>query len=111
MASPTAVEGGLSADVGASDRSSMSAIALDARGGVALAQVLEHERGRVDGGQRVGDAFAGDVVGRPVDRLEQRRTGTGRVEVGRGGEADASGTAPARSVRMSPNRLSVTITS
>ena len=44
----------------------------------------------MDGGQRVGDALAGDVVGGAVHRLEERRPGAGRVEVGRGGEADAA---------------------
>ena len=61
----------------------------DPLGRVALTQVLEHEGGGVDGGQRVGDPLARDVVGRAVHRLEQRRPGAGRVQVGRGGEADA----------------------
>ena len=53
--------------------------------------MLEHQRGRADGGQRVGRAGAGDVVGGAVHRLEQRRAGAGRVQVGRGGEADPAG--------------------
>ena len=58
-------------------------------GGVVVTEVLEHEGGGVDGGQGVGDPLAGDVVGRPVHRLEQRRSGPVRVQVGRGGEPDA----------------------
>ena len=54
---------------------------------------------------------AGDVVGGAVDGLEQRRAGAGRVQVGRRREPDPPATAPARSVRMSPKRLSVTMTS
>ena len=45
----------------------------------------------MDGGQRVGDALARDVVGRAVHRLEQRRAGARRVQVRRRGEADAAG--------------------
>src|SRR5271155_2576029 len=53
--------------------------------------MLEHERGGVDGGQRVGDALARNVVGGTVHGLEEGGAGTRRVEVGRGREADAAG--------------------
>ena len=81
MASPTAVVDSCSLEVGRSgfDMASVWAATRlhDAVGGVALAEVLEHERGRVDGGQRVGDALARDVVGGAVHRLEQRRARSG----------------------------------
>ncbi len=41
--------------------------------GVGVAQMLEHERPGPDLADRIGDALAGDVGRRAVDRLEQRR--------------------------------------
>src|SRR5437763_3811099 len=55
----------------------------DAGGGVGLTQVVEHERGRQDGGDRVGPAGAGDVRGRAVHGLEERGAGAGGVGVRR----------------------------
>ncbi len=43
---------------------------LDAPGGVALADVLQHHRRRTQQRDRVGQPFAGDVRGAAVDRLE-----------------------------------------
>src|SRR5580658_5125579 len=43
----------------------------DARRGIVLTEMLEHERGGVDGGERIGDALARDVVGRSVHGLEE----------------------------------------
>ena len=37
-----------------------------------LAQMLQHHRAGPEGADRVGDALAGDVEGRAVDRLEHR---------------------------------------
>ena len=39
-------------------------------GGGFLAEVFEHHRAGPEGGDRVGDALAGDVEGAAVDRLE-----------------------------------------
>src|SRR5207302_2260088 len=63
----------------------------DAGGGGGLAQEVEHHGHRAHGGHRVGRAGAGDVGGRPVHGLEERRPGAIGVEVGRGGAADAAG--------------------
>ena len=54
-------------------------------------------------------AGADDVGRRAVDRLEHRHAV--RVQVGGGARPIPPETAPPRSVRMSPKRLSVTITS
>src|SRR5579871_2197853 len=65
---------------------------VDAGGGIAGAKELEHEGDRGDGRQRVGPVLAGlrfADAARPMP----------------------PDTAPPRSVRMSPNRLSVTMTS
>ena len=59
------------------------------RGG--LAEELEHHRRGDDRGPRVGLPLPGDVGRRAVHRLEHRRPGAGRVEVGRRGPADAAG--------------------
>src|SRR3954453_11912764 len=62
----------------------------DAGGGIALAEELEHERGRPYRGDRVGPARADDVGRRAVDGLEQGRTGAGRVEVAGGSQPDTA---------------------
>src|SRR6266511_5065221 len=63
--------------------------------GLALAEMVEHQAGREQRGDGVGPAGAGDVRGRAVDRLEQRRSGGPRVEVRarRGAEATGDGRA------------------
>ena len=61
------------------------------RRGVGFAEVLEHHHGAQDGGHGIRRPGPDDVGGRAVHRLEQRRTGAGGVEVGRGGHADAAG--------------------
>ena len=90
MASPTAVVDSCADGVCRHGVGLLRERLEDSLRGVVLAQMLEHERGRVDGGQRVGDPLAGDVVRRAVDRLEERRARASRVEVGGGGEADAA---------------------
>ena len=60
-------------------------------GGRGLAQIVQHEGGRADGGGRIGPAGTGDVMRGAVHRLEQGRAGARRVEVGRGGVADPPG--------------------
>ena len=57
-----------------------------------------------------GLALPGDVGRGAVDRLDMAAPSV-RVDVRRGREADAAGDRGGRSVRMSPNRLSVTMTS
>ena len=64
---------------------------LDAGRGVRLAEELAHHRGRDDRRTRIGGAGARDVGRRAVHRLEQRRAGAGRIEVGRRGASDAAG--------------------
>src|SRR5262249_62142967 len=54
-------------------------------------EVVEQHAGREDGGQRVGDALAGDVGGGAVDRFEHAGVGPLRVDVGAGGHAHAAG--------------------
>ena len=73
----------------------------------------QQHRGAEDGGERVGDALAGDVGRRAVDRLVEAAARGPAVA-----EASADGSIPiepasieASSVRMSPNMFSVTITS
>ena len=76
-----------------------------------MAEVVEEERAGEDRGGRVGLLLAGDVGGGAVDRLEHG----GRRPVGVTLPEAASPIPPvmaaARSVMMSPKRLSVTITS
>ena len=79
---------------------------------VGLAEVVEHQRAGPDRADRVGDALAGDVGRRAVDRLEHRRVLARRVEVARRApRRGCPSTAAPRSVRMSPNRFDATITS
>ena len=78
---------------------------------VAVAQEVEHHRARPDHGDRVGDALAGDVRRRTMHRLEQRREGAIRIEVGRRAMPMVPVHAGPRSERMSPNRLEATTTS
>ena len=63
----------------------------DRRRGLALAEMLQHHRGRPDLPDRVGDALAGDVRGRAVHRLEQRREVALRVDVAGRRDADGAG--------------------
>src|SRR5438067_7531940 len=53
----------------------------DARRRARLAEMLEHERAGPERRDRVGDAFAGDVERRAVDRLEHRRELALRIEI------------------------------
>ena len=57
---------------------------------VALPEVIEHQRAGPDRGDRIGDALAGDVGRRAVDRLEHRRVRPLRVDVGAGRDAEAA---------------------
>ena len=65
---------------------------------------------REDGGERVGDALAGDVGRRAVDRLEDARAAV-RRGCAEGSMPSEPVSIAASSVRMSPNMFSVTITS
>ena len=65
--------------------------AHDRGGGVRLAEMLEHHRRRPDLADRVGDALAGDVGRRAVDRLEQRRDRAIGVDVAARRDADRAG--------------------
>ena len=76
-----------------------------------LAEEVEHHGGRQDRGDRVGLPLTGDVGGRAVDGLEHRRAGAGGLRLPQAASPMPPDTAPPRSVRMSPKRLSVTITS
>ena len=51
-------------------------------GGGLLPEVLQHHGGRPEGADRVGDALAGYVESRTVDRLEHRWEFALRIEVG-----------------------------
>ena len=64
---------------------------LDAGGVVGAAQVVEQQRHGGDGGGGVSHPETGDVGRRAVHGLEHRRELTGRVDVARGGQADAAG--------------------
>ena len=96
---------------GATQAGGFGAGLADAVGRVALAEVVEHEGGGQDRRDGVGRALAGDVGAEPW-------TGSnidGPVRAGFRLPLDANpippDTAPPRSVRMSPKRLSVTTTS
>src|SRR5881628_2957430 len=58
---------------------------FDRTAGIALAEVLEHQRDGADGSDRARDAFAGVLRGRSVDGFEHRNAT--RVDVPRGGDA------------------------
>ena len=60
-------------------------------GGLGLAEMLEHLRGGPERGDRVGDALAGDVEGRAVDRLEHRREAALGIDIGGRRDAEAAG--------------------
>src|SRR5262245_50978701 len=64
---------------------------VDLRGSLGVAEVVQHERDRADGGGGVGDLLARDVGRRAVDRLEHRRRRTVRVHVAGRSQADATG--------------------
>src|SRR5690606_11945596 len=64
-----------------------------AGGGIVLAEVVEHLRGAQQQRAGVGHALAGDVRGRAVDRLEDRRVG---ADVGARGQAEAADQAGAQ---------------
>src|SRR5262249_27494199 len=53
--------------------------------------MIEHQACGEDGADGVGDAFAGDVGGGAVDRLEHAGMGAFGVEVGAGGQPEAAG--------------------
>ena len=72
-------------------RGGLGAGLADAVGRVALAEVVEHEGRRQDGGDRVGLVLPGDVGRRAVDGLEHRRAGAGGVQVAARGEPDPPG--------------------
>ena len=63
----------------------------DPGGGIALAEVVEHEGRRQDGSDGVGLALPGDVGRRAVDGLEHGGAGAGGVQVGARGEPDPPG--------------------
>src|ERR1039458_3592704 len=72
---------------------------VDSGGGVGLAEEIEHEAGRTDGSQRVGDILPRDVVRGPMYGLEHRRSGASRVEVRRCRKADPSAHRPGQVAR------------
>ena len=80
------------------------------RGGL-LAQMLEHHCPGPEGGDRVGDALAGDVERRAVDRLEHRGRGALGVEVGGGCDPKRARQCGGEIGRMSACRLVATIVS
>jgi hypothetical protein len=53
--------------------------------------MVEHQRARPEGGDRVGDAPPRDVEGRAVDRLEHRGKAAARIEIGGRRDAQAAG--------------------
>ena len=73
--------------------------------------MIQQQTHRQDGRGRVGDALAGDVGRGAVDRLEHRGNVLSGLMLPLAASPMPPVTAAARSVRMSPNRLSVTITS
>src|SRR5215831_5296398 len=75
------------------------------------AEVLTQHRRRQDRGGRVSLLLARDVGGAAVHRLEHAGRGPLRVDVAAAASPMPPATAAPRSVRMSPKRLSVTITS
>ena len=90
---PLEAGGDLVADLGggAGEAGDLGAGLAHTGGGVALAEVVEHEGRREDGGDGVGLVLPGDVGRRAVDRLEHGRTGAGGVQVGARGEPDPPG--------------------
>ena len=53
--------------------------------------MVEHQRRRPEAGDRVGDAFAGDVERRAVDGFEHRGVAALRIDVAGGRHAEAAG--------------------
>ena len=60
-------------------------------GGGLLAEMLQHHRAGPEAGDRIGDALAGDVERRAVDRLEHRRAAALGIDVAGGRDAERSG--------------------
>ena len=89
MASPTAEVDSCSVVVDMESDWAASALSMRAAAS-ASPRCSSMSASRVDGGQRIGDTLPRDVMGGTVDGLEEGRTGPGRVQVGRGGEADAT---------------------
>ena len=56
-----------------------------------LAQMLQHHHRGPERADRIGDALAGDVEGRAVDRLEHRRVAPLRIEIGGRRDAERAG--------------------
>src|SRR5690606_30717071 len=85
--------GSLAADVGRARRAAGGVERLfdggdDVRAGFRVAQVVEHHRARPDRADRVRDALAGDVGGRSMHRLEQRRMDAIGIDVAGRRDAD-----------------------
>jgi hypothetical protein len=81
-----------------------------ARFGLEPQRIAQQHRGAQDRRVGIGDAAAGDIGRRAVDRLEQPAARLG-AQRGRGQHAERPASIEASSVRMSPNMFSVTITS
>src|SRR5690606_19851874 len=60
-------------------------------GGLGVAEVVEQQRHREYGGDRVGQALAGDVRRGAMHRLEHGRVRPFRVDAATGGQPDAAG--------------------
>src|SRR4051812_27548149 len=63
----------------------------EARRGLRLPEMLEHHRRRPERRDRIGDALAGDVERRSVDRLEHRGEFAFRIQVRGGRDAERAG--------------------
>ncbi len=63
----------------------------DGGGGFGFAEMIEHHGRRPDLANGVGDAFAGDVGGGAMDRLEEGGEAAFGVDVAGGSDADGAG--------------------